>query len=254
MAVVLAWSYLALSSTVNPGSGFVLVLVPPVILLAVAFAATGLDGRRRALAALLAALGVVAAASFAADSSTVSTSGPVTVPVAGWRVRVVDPGGSLRAIVTGGAPGGRLPTATVDHYLRAEGEAVRAVAALVASVVPPGSAPSVVALATSDPFVNVNSIGLDLLERNGVATSMTLLRTPGGVVPSLVRQVSGVGAPEVVVVGPNAGGRRVRSYLSMDHPMFVLPLLPTVGFRRLGSVLVPDGRTLEVWAHPSGGS
>lgn len=254
VAVVLAWSYLALSSTANAGSGFVLVLVPPAILLVVAFAATALDGHRRALAALLVALGVVAAASFAADSSTVPTSGPVTVPVAGWRLRVVDPGGSLRAVVTGGAPGGRLPTATVDRYLRDEGDAVRAVAVLVGSVVPPGSAPPVVALATSDPFVNVNSIGLDLLERNGVAPSMTLLRTPGGVVPSVARQVSGAGAPDVVVVGPNAGSRRVRSYLSMDHPMSVVPLLRTVGFRRLGTVLVPDGRTLEVWARSLGAS
>jgi hypothetical protein len=250
VAVVVVWSYLALlalSSTDNVGSGFVLVLVPLVILLSVSFFACALHGHRRALLAALVVLGVVAVGSFAADSWPVTTSGPVTVAVAGWRVTVVDDEGTLRSVVTSDASE-RLPTASVDRELRAEGAAVGAVATLVEAAEPPGSPPPTVALATSDQFVNVNSIGLDVLERTGVSPDMALLHSPGGGAPSIASQLTGPDAPGVVVVGPNTPGARLVSYRSMDDPLVVVPLLPPAGFRRVGVVRLPDGRTLQVWS------
>jgi hypothetical protein len=252
VTVVLAWSYLVLSSTANVGSGFVLVLAPPVILLSVSFAAAALDAHRRTLTTVLVASAVVAATSFAATSWPRATSGPVVASVLGWRVPVVDAGGTLRAVVTGGAVDHRLPTSTVDRALRAEAIAVRAVAVLVQRSTPPGPAPPLVALATSDQFLNVNSIGLAVLERTGVAPSMMLLRTPSGGFPAITRQVSGPPRVDIVVVGPNAGGHRVRSYLSMGHPLAVVPVLATSGFHRLGTVRLPDGRTLQVWTRATG--
>ncbi len=243
--VVLAWSYLALSSTSNIGSGFVYVLAPPLIVLSVAAVSCALDRHRGAQGWAMTALAVVAAASFVADSWPVATSGPVTVSLAGSRVQVVNDEGTLRAVLTGDVPDQHLSTATVDRELHAEVRAAQTIADLVERGETPGSPPTVVALATSDQFVNVNSVGLDLQEMAGAAPEVTLLYNPGGAVTSLARQVSEVG---VVVVGPNSPLHRLRNFLTVTHPMAVVPLLPAAGFHRVGSVGLPDGRVLQVWA------
>jgi hypothetical protein len=242
LAVVLIWSFLALSSTRNRGDGFDLTLVPALVTLLVSAAS-----RMRHAALLLAACTLAAMVSFAGDGGLVSTSTATSVSMFGKGFVVVDGRGSL-VRYTDAFVSSPTSRTSVDTLMRAEADAGRDLAVLVIRTAATHHRSPNVALATQDPFINTNSLDLDLELADGRVPSVGLLHqttTSNGIADQL--NDPHVATPNLVVVGPNPTNPHARAFAPLSDPSVVVADLVAAEFRVVGGVALPDGRTLQVW-------
>jgi 4-amino-4-deoxy-L-arabinose transferase-like glycosyltransferase len=245
VAIVLVWSFFALSSTANLGSGFELTMIPMAVVLVVSAASRS----RPATVITTSCCLLTATLVFAIDSSALVTGTPVVARFGSWSVVAFDGRGSLAIYADTFLPGPVPSQASVDAVLRANQRVTEALASLIVATTKAHGRQPVILLATEDPFVNTNSLGLEVQLQTGQQPGMGLVQPPSVAGASFVGQLTEprFGEPNIVMVGPNATDRIAATWGPIPHPLAVIPALRSTGFTLAGSVRMPDGRTMQVW-------
>jgi len=246
VAAVLVIAYLELTTTRNNGWQFELPLVAPFVLVALALA-----WRVPAARATTAVLVVLASAlTFAGRNGVLPASVHARVAIGGGHVPVID-GRDLReqntARSVGLAPGSS--PAAVQAALQRLADINRDVAVrIVQRAAAEGVAPRI-CLGTQDPWVNVNSIALDLLLVTGRFPAITIFRSePHTTADALVALADPVNAvPNVVLTGAPFPDPDTADFDVLRHSAPMERALRVDGFTVFATEQTPDGRALTLW-------
>jgi hypothetical protein len=248
--LVLAWAYLALTSTRNVGTGFVLTLVPPAVALAVAsLVNVSRRGLRRPLTAGFLLVGALNVAATANVSEELSTPRGARLPVLG-RLPVLDGRWAFREyLLNAGHDAGALtepPPAVHREWLGLERRVVSFTADFATAH---GKRPSVL-FASKDPLFNANALRL--------AGHLHLGR------PFLVGQLKSAPADRLDVYRTQLDDARSGANFLITTPPGPWEFQPAVtqalaeaaarqlGFEPVRVFRLPDGRTTRIWWNPRG--
>lgn len=262
LTVFLALAYLALASTRNQGSGFELILVPPTIALTVRYlSAVTRPGRMFGAFALI----VAGALSFTDQAGLLpgGINDLTTVNINGFNAIAFDGRGYLftyASAVFGGCPtivtcyDSTKPITEygiVHRWVAPPVELARVLHRYAASH---GREP-VVLFAVQDPFVNVNSVALDAIDLYHREWPIGVLSKPSAANASYKVQLSAprFGEPNFVLIGPPSKVPAARSFSPLQSDSGVAAAAKADGFRRIGGLRLPDGRTMGIWWHPDRG-
>jgi hypothetical protein len=245
LAVIGIWSYFALSSTSNTGSWFELPVLPTLVVLLVALAC-------RTTVTSIAIFGVSVLTGglvFFADSTNHFGS-PTTWNFKSASVVAFDSRGSLRTYADAFLPVDTTPSIEeTDQQLRAEASATTELARAITETSAENGRRPVVFLATQDPFVNTNSIALEVFIAENYQLPIGLLKNEAEYGYSYNEQLTEprFGQPNLVVIGPNSASPAASSFSPLSDPLSALPAVRSAGFTYARTVQLPDGRNLELW-------
>jgi len=245
--VALAWDYFALSSTRNEGSYFEIVAVPLVISMAWATSKISLRPPK---------ISMVAATALATFFLFVSSGS--------WFA--LHPYGSAPVIQTAPLFDGRGTLEMyAQNFYKSFGEAnsmratnelfqlqVRSVdnfAREILKIASNNNQRSFLAVATEEPFVNINTIQLRVLQLSGKEMPVALVKMPEEIGASFTEQLVSptFGHPNFVLLGPNSVLGGDKGFKNLDHPMKLVPLLRGLGFRPVFSERLLGGQTYSLW-------
>lgn len=260
VAVVVAGCYLALSSTRNVGSYFVLPLLPAVVSL-VAAGASRRSGLPRRVAA--GACAVAAFVSFAGQNGLRIAPDDATVWLATAAVPVYAVHGPPLAYATayrGDCPAVTLctrivPGESAEAQLRRWVAPSTAMAHVLARVATGSGRRPTVFFAVQDPLFNTNTVGLAYQLTYGRRLAVGLLRDPAAAGLSLRDQLDtpSLGRPNLVIVGPASTVAAAQVFSPTTDDAATRAALRADGFRPVDQVGLPDGRTMQVWWHAGRG-
>jgi 4-amino-4-deoxy-L-arabinose transferase-like glycosyltransferase len=246
IGIVLISAYVALSSSSNVGSGFVLLLVPPLIVLAACLAGSG--GPRGFSSLMFAFLVVVA------GLNLIMTSG-LDVPLAGRRyasvpvlggVPVTDGYSNIQDILMiagydAGRPGGQLPEVH-RRWLEIDRELADL---LVESSAEGGSVPAA-AFASRDPIITVGSVRLAGLLWHQQNLSLFELSgaEPDDTINAYADRLSTLNPRPNFLIAADAGPSEAEPRVTQE---FAEAAAREAGFGLAQTIELPGGRTLRVW-------
>ncbi|MHB1846305.1 MAG: hypothetical protein ACYCWW_15890 [Deltaproteobacteria bacterium] len=262
VAIVLAAAYVSLASTRNQGSGFELLLVPEVVILSILAASRA---PRLARPVVAAAIVIAAGLSFVdqagllpggSNDLTMVSAGPVNAVV-------FDAQGNLftyASAVFGGCPtivtcvSSRRPE-TAESIVRSWARPSAELAHLLHDFAATRGREPVVLFAVQDPFVNVNSVGLDAVTRYGQVWPIGVVSPPVAVHASYAEQLQApqFGEPNFVVTGTPSRIPASAAFSPLGSDRGIVAAAWSEGFRRVGAVRLPDSRVMSVWWHPDRG-
>ena len=251
VVVALVWDYFALSSTRNKGSYFEIVAVPLVVSLVFVTAKIPLRPSKIAM---------IVATSFAALLLLVSS--------ASWFA--LHPYGSISALSSPPLFDGR---GTLESYAQnfyrsfeeakslkvsnelfnREAQSVDHFAQEILSISSKNDQAPFLTVATEEPFVNTNTIQLRVLQLTGKEMPVMLMKMPRESGASFKEQLTSptYGQPNFVLLGQNAVLGGDKSFITLDHPMKLIPLLRKLGFKAVFSEKLLGGQTYSLWwKHP----
>lgn len=242
VAVVFVTGYGALMTSQNGGNGFtypLTVLLPPLAVIALRHL------KRPAVAAVVALTGIVAALNLVANSNVsdgLSRMRFIDLPVLGGQPWI---GGVPHAIA---ALRVQIPGPDTHFVERDKGWPLvdERLADLLIQPIGPGGYPPVVAFASRHRLISTNSVGLAALLKYHRGIPFTQLTAePSDTVGNYARELSDPALPEqtaLVTMSSNEG----------DFPPLVTQPYAEIaarrlGFHRLRTMRLPDGRILRVW-------
>jgi hypothetical protein len=244
LGIVIVAGYAALATSRNGGNGFTF----PISALVPALAVLALRIHRRAAAPVVAIVALVAAFNLLANlnlsagmsaTRTVSVPGLGALPYANGVPKAV---GTIREQV----PGPEAEFVDRDRgWLRAD----RALSTrLIAMAGPYGELP-VTAFASRNRVISSNSVGLATELRYHTNVPFTqLLAEPDDTTANYVRQLTDpdLGQPSVLITMSSEAG----DFEPQVTQRLAEAAARRVGFRRIGSMRLPDGRILRIWRRP----
>ena len=265
LGVLLAISYILLTSTRNVGSYFELPFLPIAVI-----AVLGLASRagRSARFAVCSICGIAAIFSFInqagwflGDYSTVKT-----VQVGAFNMVAFDSRGILIRYASeafGGCPSIyscvapqviRSPNsrasdvATVNRFIRSWEAPVVETIRIIRSYSAIHDRSPVVFLAVQDPFFNTNTLALQA-QISGFSLPLGLLEPQGREGPSLIKQLElpQFGLPNFVIEGPLPTDPFAASFSPRNYGSTVVTALRTDGFLPIQTVRLPDHRRIRIW-------
>ncbi len=247
VVVALTWDFFALSSTRNEGSYFELTAVPLVVVLSylAAVAPTRLPRVQ-----------LLTAGSFAA-CLLVATSGPwfsihpsrLSAPLSG--PPLFDGRGTLYMYAQNFYKSFAVANSSkqIDRLFRGESDSINALANEILRISRNNKQPPFLTMAVEEPFVNTNTIQLRVLELTGKEMPVMLVKMPGEIGASIKTQLTSpiYGRPNFVIVGNNKVLGGDKSFLTLTHPLKIIPLLRELGFKRKFSEELLGGQTYQLW-------
>jgi hypothetical protein len=244
LGIVIAAGYAALATSRNGGNGFTF----PISALVPALAVLALRIDRRAAAPAVAVVALVTGFNVLANlnlSAGMSATRSVSVPGFGalpYANGVPKAVGTIREQVPG-------PESTFDDRDRGWLRADRALSArLIAMAGPYGELP-VTAFASRNRVISSNSVGLATELRYHTNVPFTqLLAEPDDTAANYVRQLTDpeLGQPTVLITMSSEAG----DFDPQVTQRFAEAAARRIGFHRVGSMRLPDGRILRLWRHP----
>lgn len=255
LAVFVAWAYLALSSTRNTGSSFVLPLLPAAVVLVIhALARVRPVGRRVGAACCAAAVLIGAASAFGATGVPSYSS----ISIGRLHIAVTDTRGALQSYTNafaGGCPSVTMcmptdPSSSATAQLARWTQPPQLAATQLHDAAAKHDRAPVVFFAVQDPFFNTNTVGLSYQLAYHAQLPIGLLATEAAAtVPALVARLKDprFGRPNLVIAGPASEVASARTWAPQTDQKLVVQALQIVGFSEISQVPLPDGRTMQIW-------
>jgi Dolichyl-phosphate-mannose-protein mannosyltransferase len=251
VVVALVWDYFALSSTRNQGSYFEIVAVPLVVSLVFVTAKIPLRPSKIAMSAatFFAALLLLASSiSWFALHPYGSISALSSPPLFDGRgflesyaqnyYRSFDKAKSLKA---------------TNELFNRQAQSVNDIAREILAISSKDYQAPFLTVAAEEPFVNTNTIQLRVLQLTGKEMPVMLMKMPRELGASFNEQLTSpiFGQPNFVLLGPNTVLSGDKSFITLDHPMKLVPLLQQLGFKPVFSEKLLAGQTYYLWwKHP----